>query len=644
MKSKLSAKNRKKLKWYILTPIIIGSLIVISIISIILFTKLSLKISSSSINTSEEFCLEGNFIFPTLYKFNSDIPAIKEIKDKIVIFNKFTIFAKQICFTPTELLPESNQYPLTITYFDNIDLPIFQKEILLSTEEYPEVSRAIFTEKINKNDVLIYQLDGTNNFLEYQIGTGEIFTNCTKEDDILICDITSLNLNTGEEYELSLISKYDGEILDILDQKIISVLTSVKIVDSSIEEDEVLTNPDLEKIELETNKEITDSYVVSLEDSNSNEVEIEVAIERDSIKISLKEELKQNTEYLLTVSGLTGLDGSEMEKEYILNFSVSDGPKISSSNIQDGFSTSNNIVLYFNQNLDSKQNIKSFLTLDGKTEYSYSIYNNRVTINPSSNLSFCADHTIKIKNGIKSNTGLISSKSYTYSFKTTCKRTYSIGTSVDGRSIYAYYFGTGSKKIIFYAAMHGSESNTKYTLTYWISELEKNSDNIPDDKTVIVVPVLNPDGVANSTRFNSNGVDLNRNFDSSTWTPGTYFLNTFYPTGGGDTPFSEPESRAIRDLIYRESPYLTLSYHSAAGYVVPSNTSIGIELGRVYSSLSGYKYVAPGNDDAFSYDITGAFGEWAQEHGYNSLTIELSSAYYNQFTQNKSAMWEMVKR
>ena len=644
MKSKLPTSKRKKLKWYVITPIIIGCLLFISLISIILFTKLSLKTFKSSITTSEEFCLEGNFILPTLYKFHSDIPSTKEIKGKTEIFNKLPIFAKQICFTPTELLPESNQYPLTITYFENIDLDILQKEILLNTEEYPEISKALFAEEINKKDVLIYQLDSQNQFLEYLISLGEESSECIKEDDILICDISSLNLQPGESYNLSLISKYNDETIDILDQKEITVLKSVKIVNRSIEENETLTNPNLEEIVLTTNKDIIDSSITTLKDDDGNNIEIEVKIEESSVEISIKDNLKQSTKYLLTISGLTGVDGSEMEEEYSLEFSISDGPKISSSNIQDGFSTSSNIVLTFNQNLDSKQNIKSLLTIDGKTEYSYSIYNNKLTINPSSNLSFCADHSIKIKTGIRSSAGLVSSKSYTYNFKTTCKKTYSIGKSVDGRSIYAYYFGTGSKKIVFYGAMHGSESNTKYTLTYWITELEKNSDSIPDDKTVIVVPVLNPDAVANNSRFNSNGVDLNRNFDSSTWVSGTYFLNTFYPTGGGESPFSEPETRAIRDLIYRESPYLTLSYHSAAGYVVPSNTSKGIELGRVYSSLSGYRYIAPGTDGAFSYDITGAFGEWAQEHGYNSLTIELSSAYYNQFSQNKSAMWEMVKR
>jgi protein MpaA len=192
--------------------------------------------------------------------------------------------------------------------------------------------------------------------------------------------------------------------------------------------------------------------------------------------------------------------------------------------------------------------------------------------------------------------------------------------------------------------MHGSESNTKNTLNKLISELETYNSNIPSDKTVIVIPTINPDGIANKSRFNANGVDLNRNFDNSNWVSGTYFLNDFYPNGGGLVPFSEPESVAIKNLVERESPYLTISYHSAAGYVIPNNTLTAIELGNIYSQLSGYRYIAPGTEGAFTYDITGTFERWAQENGHNALVIELSSAYNDQFSLNKIAMWDMIKR
>ena len=633
-------KERIKFK----IPLVIFSALFLPLVLIIVITNFSIKTYPSKINCSKESCIKGNFLFPTLYQINTTLPIQKEIKEPKILFNKYPIYSNEICFKPISLLPESESFSINFSYLPKISLPIFKKTLNLKTNEYPKVKAPLFDNQINLNQILPFKLNGQESFLEYYLYVNEEGIPCQKSEDFVICDSKDLNFQYDNEYEISLVSKYENKIVETLDTKSVSILDPVEIVDSSIKNKEIVKDPNVEDVVLTLNKEIIPTSKIEIINDEEKTIRINTSYDLNEISIKPLEVLKQDKTYYLKVKNLYGTDNSELKEEYILEFSIANGPEISGSNIKDGFSTSNNIVLTLNQNLDRNQHIKDFITLNSGTNYSYSIYNNRITINPSSNLSFCENQSLKVTGGIKSNTGLVSSKNYNYSFKTTCRRGYRIGTSVEGRGVYAYYFGAGSKKIIFYAAMHGSEANTKYTLTYWMDELEKNIDNIPSDKTVIVVPVLNPDGIANESRFNSNGVDINRNFSSSTWTSGTYFLSQYYPNGGGVAPFCEPETRAIRDLITRENPYLTLSYHSAAGYVVPSNTSRGIELGNVYSSLSGYRYVAPGTQGAFTYDITGAFGEWAQEHRYNSLTVELSSAYYNQFTQNRNAMWEMVKR
>jgi hypothetical protein len=635
-------KLKKGKKYKIL--IIILSTILFLLLSLILITHFSIKTYPNKIKTSEKFCIEGHFLLPNLYKTETTLLIKKEIIEPKILFNKYPIYSNQICFTPTTLIPETEKYGISLSYLKPFNISIFEKVINLETKEYPKVKNFLFEDEINLNQVLTYQLNDKDSMLEYDLLFNETVANCSKSEEFVVCDTTNFNFEYEKEYELSLVSKYENSIIKTLDTQIVSILNPVEIVDSSIESKDTILNPNVEEVEISLNKDIIPTANIVLKDSEENSFGINTRYDLKNIYIKPLEGFKQGETYFLQINNLYGVDNSQLREEYVLEFSVANGPEISGSNIKDGFSTSSNIVLTFNQTLDRNQNIKNYITLNSGTNYSYSIYNKSITINPSSNLSFCSNQSLKVIGGIKSNTGLVSSKNYNYSFKTTCRRGYSIGTSVEGRGIYAYYFGTGNKKILFYAAMHGTEANTKSTLNYWMSELEKNFSQIPSDKTVIVVPVLNPDGITNESRFNANGVDINRNFGSSTWTSGTYFLSQYYPNGGGLSPFCEPETRAIRDLIIRENPYITLSYHSAAGYVIPSNTSRGIELGNLYSSLSGYRYVAPGTQGAFTYDITGAFGEWAQEHGYNSLTVELSSAYYNQFTQNRNAMWEMVKR
>jgi len=71
-------------------------------------------------------------------------------------------------------------------------------------------------------------------------------------------------------------------------------------------------------------------------------------------------------------------------------------------------------------------------------------------------------------------------------------------------------------------------------------------------RRVVLLAVANPDGMAHNSRFNANGVDLNRNFPAS---------NRVNDKRFGATAFSEPEARLVKQLIEQYSPDRIVSIH-----------------------------------------------------------------------------------
>ncbi|MDI6850761.1 MAG: M14 family zinc carboxypeptidase [bacterium] len=202
-------------------------------------------------------------------------------------------------------------------------------------------------------------------------------------------------------------------------------------------------------------------------------------------------------------------------------------------------------------------------------------------------------------------------------------------------------------------AIHGNEwigaevsfLYAKYLLENYASDNTVLS--LVNNREIYIIPILNPDGHVNQSRYNANGVDLNRNFG--------YIKNY-----SGSSPYDQPETRAVHEFSKARNFNLSISFHSGATYVnyiwnyTPIRCADDRFNGMVenystqYGNLTGYPitegydwYQTLGDLNDYSYGINGDI-DW---------TIELSDEYIPDpsqidpiFNNNKPAMNLFVRK
>jgi protein MpaA len=179
-----------------------------------------------------------------------------------------------------------------------------------------------------------------------------------------------------------------------------------------------------------------------------------------------------------------------------------------------------------------------------------------------------------------------------------------IGHSADGRPIDLVHVAGPGPRVLVVGCIHGNEP-AGIAVVQALEHVHTKAD-------LWLVPVLNPDGLAAGTRQNAHGVDLNRNFPSL-WQHFGRPGSTYY---SGPRPFSEPETRAARNLILRIRPQVTIWFHQHMDVVWAYGRSTAA--GRRYAQLSGLPFL-------HRAWLAGSATNW-QNHlrdGGVSLTVEL---------------------
>jgi murein peptide amidase A len=177
--------------------------------------------------------------------------------------------------------------------------------------------------------------------------------------------------------------------------------------------------------------------------------------------------------------------------------------------------------------------------------------------------------------------------------------------SVKGQPIFHFdKVGTDKlhgKKVLAISLIHGDEFPAGSVTRAWMSRL----DSIDARNTWRVIPLVNPDGLKQKTRFNSRGVDLNRNFPSNDWDGNAplYWEKTTHRDPRrfpGPAASSEPETRCLVQHIKEFNPDFIISIHTPLGVLDFDGPNIGnpgfkplpwVGLGNYVGSLGRYMWI-----------------------------------------------------
>jgi len=225
------------------------------------------------------------------------------------------------------------------------------------------------------------------------------------------------------------------------------------------------------------------------------------------------------------------------------------------------------------------------------------------------------------------------------------KRTEKIGQSVLGRDITAFITGEDPlAKVLIHGSIHAREFMTARLILDFIKGYQGSAE-------IWFIPFVNPDGVLLATeglesvpesrrkglirlnqgkedfslwKANIRGVDLNVNFDAL-WGEGESNIKyRNYENYIGRRPFSEPETRALRNVTLKNDFMMTISYHTKGREIYwgfDNNYKYKEEALR-FSSLTGYPLKK-------SLNSAGGYKDWfTKVFKRLGLTIEVGDDKY----------------
>ncbi len=592
-------------------------------------------------------CFSSPMLLPRLVNNRRGATFKAEVSENIHI-GSYPLYASRTCISPTRA-PQSNK--AEIISFSLPGVGFLQKHIQVSSGSLPTIQRLATIDKpVPTKDALVFAINQTDRIFAYQLHVQDKTIPCAQTDKQLRCDVTSFNLTQSARYDFALERMFDGKVAETVFQRSLSTVEAVGITSASAAPGQIVYDAP-SQLTFTLSKPVR-----SVEDIkaqllvNNQPLPITLSMQDQTVTMRFTQPLPRSVSLTLLVSEVMAADGGYLPAPFSVGFKTSGGPKvlgvsIGSSRVPPGSA----VTLTFDTAVSPTQAIGQFVRLEINGQpiaATVSASGRSITLHPTAALPRCAGLTVRVLDGLQNAAGIAGGSAWQFRSRVLCQTVFSIGTSVQGRAITAYSFGSGPSKIIFVGGTHGNEKSSVYILQQLVNYLETHADQIPGNRTIVVIPLLNPDGFAIDQRTNAHNVDLNRNFPTSNWKSGVTMPDkSFNPSGGGSAPLSEPESRALANYTLAQSPRLVLTYHASGGVVVPNDAGDSNSLAVTYGQKSSVGYMSSSSTAGFfEYDTTGAYEDWlGQKHGIPALLIELLTKTNNEFSGHQNAMHYIMR-
>jgi predicted deacylase len=587
---------------------------------------------------TKETCVNHFTLFPGILRQSGD-EHFKLRADGVVKLGGLQLASTRACIFPGRA-PTEGVYKISLAPSGGW---ILKKDFAIKAGHLPTASAQTLSRPIPTSLPLAIKLSMTDRVFEYRLSVAKRMANCVPKEGSLECDIPNLGLTQGKPYVAELERFFQSTKVGTVIRQKIATLSATKVVKTTIKQGEtVYSKPRSITLSFDKALKNVKPKLYRVVGKKKQEIKLQSTQRGKVLTIKLAADLPRSAVFSLTLSSLQATDGSSLEKPYTLGFKTSGGPKVVGINVgSTGVPLGSTFVVTFDQTLSGKQDITKLVGLSGGAVLAGKS-GNQIFVSLAG-VPLCGDFGIRLGNEIRSNYEIAGSSAWAFSGRMICHTTQAIGYSAGGRPIMAYTFGSGPA-ILYTGTIHGNEISTQSLMYYWIDELEANARAIPSGRSAVVIPAINPDGVAAGSRTNMHNVDLNRNFATSDWRKDITDINNHpFPGGGGNSPMSEPETQALAGFVQGLRPSLILSYHSIGGLVAANQAGISGAYAATYARLSGYSNTT-GQSDTFEYSVSGTADDWyAQRLGIASILVELGSHTYSQFGLNQTAMWAMLR-